>query len=476
MIRMSSNFRTRAALALIFMLTLGARLAYDASNPFPRTGPWVNGALAHNIVSDGHWFQFNANAGPHFAFNAPLKNMNYRVVAPDEVNLRYADTHPRWVPFIWEPVGEVVLLAGLWDVIGSQSYLPDVLMKVILDACAALLVYRIVILLFRRQRAALGAALLYALYPPIAEVVVNPNRDFWSIDLTIAILAIYLEMINSKRPLRWLMACGILTGICAYFDPALIILPGALAFAGVAITGWRTALRRACIITAIAVLMSVPWVIRNYNDFHKFIPFHTGVGTVLWQGLGEISNPYGPVRSDYTTYLMVHRNRPGIRWLSPTYDSYLGSLALALIERHPLFYLRTVAHRIWISTLAELDQEWTRRGTTTPFAYPRGPIAFVLEHPFQLLELMLMPLVFLLAMLSLGFTWSRYKREQLLLVALAVTIALPYLILAADPRYTMPMTISYLIWIGLGSDLLLERLSQWRADRRDRTARAALAA
>jgi len=29
----------------------------------------------------------------------------------------------------------------------------------------------------------------------------------------------------------------------------------------------------------------------------------------------------------------------------------------------------------------------------------------------------------------------------------------------------MPMTISYLLWIGLGSDLLLERVRVWRRAR-----------
>ncbi len=65
---------------------------------------------------------------------------------------------------------------------------------------------------------------------------------------------------------------------------------------------------------------------------------------------------------------------------------------------------------------------WTRNGctsgTTTPFSYSRGPIAYAIERPLQLLQVALMPLVFLLAMLSLGLTWGRYKLEHLLLIAL----------------------------------------------------------
>jgi 4-amino-4-deoxy-L-arabinose transferase-like glycosyltransferase len=472
---MTRRLRAHAPLILVVVLTLGTRFAYYLPNPLPRTGPWVYGAMAHNIINDGHWFQLNANAGPEFAFNAPMKEAT-RVVAPAEANLRYADAHPRWVPFVWEPVGEAVLVAGLWEVTGTQSYFPDVLMKIVLDAFAALLVYRIAMRLFRRRRAALTASLFYALYPPIAEVIVNPNRDFWSIDLTIAVLAVYLEMINSTHPKRWLLASGLLTGIGAYFDPGILILPGIMALTSVRAAGWRTTVRRALVPTAIALLLVVPWTIRNYNDFHKFIPIRIGLGTDLWQGLAELSNPYGPSSSDYLTYLSVHRARPDIPWETPSYDSYLGSKAIALIEHHPLFYLRTVAHRIWISTLGELNVEWTQEVTTTPFAYARGPIAYAVEKPFQALQIGLVPLVFLLAAISLGCTWARYKHEHILLIVAILASVLLYFVFAVEPRYTMPMTIAYLIWIGLGSDLLLERLAQWRRRRHGRSGRCMLAA
>jgi 4-amino-4-deoxy-L-arabinose transferase-like glycosyltransferase len=472
---MTRRLRAHAPLVVIVVLTLGTRLAYYLSNPLPRTGPWVYGAMAHNIIDDGHWFQLNANAGPEFAFNTPVKSAT-RLVAPAEADLGYADAHPRWVPFVWEPVGEAALVAGLWELTGTQNYLPDVLIKIALDAFAALLVYRITMRLFRRRRAALTAGLLYALYPPIAEVIVNPNRDFWSMDLTIAVLAVYLEMINSRHPTRWLLASGLLAGIGAYFDPGILILPGVLALTSGRVAGWRTTMRRMLVPTVIALLLVVPWTIRNYNDFHTFIPIRIGLGTDLWQGMAELSSPYGPSRSDYVTYLSVRHARPEIRWETPAYDSYLGNKGIALIEHHPLFYLRTVAYRVWISTLGELDLEWTRGGTTTPFAYARGPIAYVVEKPFQLLQVMLMPLVFLLAAISLGFTWARYKHEHVFLIVATLATVLLYFIFAVEPRYTMPMAIAYLIWIGLGSDLLLERLELWRARGRGQTDSSVLAA
>jgi 4-amino-4-deoxy-L-arabinose transferase-like glycosyltransferase len=461
-------FSTRVALALIFLLTLGTRLAFFASDPVPHTGPWVYGAMAHNIIYDGHWFQVNHN-GPstYFTFTKPLRK-NGPVLTPEDVDLKSYDAHPIWSPWVSEPVGETLLVTAVWEITGIQRWQPVALARILLDAFAALLIYRIAMRLFKRRRAALLAAAMYAAYPPIAELVINPNTDVWSVEFAIAILALWLEAINSPRPWRWFVACGLVTGFGAYFHPGVLLLPGAFALAGIAAAGWRTSVRRALVPTAIAVLMIVPWTIRNYNDFHTFIPIRGGTGETLWYGLhGEIHNPYTKVYADYT-YELVHSLRPDLVWLSPEYDAFQRQLALELISRHPLFYLKLIAHRVWMSTIVATDVEWMHHGTKTPSAYPRGPVAYVIEHPFWLVQVVLMPLVFLFAMLSMIFTWRRYRNEHLLLIATALTIMVPYFILHFEPRFMVPAAIAYLLWIGLGADLLIERTSVWRASRHSR--------
>ncbi len=450
---------TRLALIAIFVLTLATRFAYYESNPRPLFGPWPWGGMAHNIVADGHWFELNANQ-PYTNPIAPTPSFNnYRLMEPADVDFKYADTHPRWIPEIAEPPGEAAVLAGLWEVTGSERYLPDLILRVLLDAFAALLVYRIAMRLFKRRRAALLAATLYALYPPVAETVVNPNADFWGIDFTIAILALYLEALASPRPWRWLISCGLVTGLGAYFHPNVLLLPGALALAGITMTGWRSALRQGIGVTAIALLLLVPWTIRNYNDFHSFIPTRIGVGATLWVGFDEIHSSVFPPHADYLIYQEILHKRPDLTFYTPAYDSYLTHRALTVIEDHPLFYLHVIAHRLWLSTLGAVDVEWMHRGTKTPSEYGPGPLAYVVQRPFDLLQIMLMPLLFALAMLSLGFTWVRRKRAHVFLILTVVVTAIPYLILHLEPRYLMPAAFAYMIWVGLGADLLAERLS-----------------
>ncbi len=461
MIALNAISRTRTALVIVFVLTLCTRFAYFITGQRPQTGPWVFGAMAHNIVSDGHWFQLNDNAGPNFSFNLPLRKGS-PLVAPAEADLRYADAHPRWVPFVGEAVGEAAVLAGLWELTGTQSYPPDVFFRMLLDAFTALLVYWIALRLFERRRAALLAATLYAVYPPLAWVVNFPTSDFWGVDFTIAIVAAYLKAIDSPRRVTWLLACGAITGLGVYFRSGVLILPAALALATVAKVGWRNALRDGLVTSAVAALLLVPWTIRNYNDFHAFIPTRSGAGQTLWDGLDEIPNGYGTIYSDYTTYQSVHRVRPDLRYLSPAYDSYLGERAVKVVEHHPLFYLRLVARRTWLSTLGGLNVEWMHSGTKTPFAYKGGPLAYAIERPYDLLQVMLLPLVFLLAMISLALTSAgRWRSHAVLLTAVLVTIV-PYLLIHFEGRYMLPATFAYLIWIGLGADLLIERLAARR--------------
>jgi 4-amino-4-deoxy-L-arabinose transferase-like glycosyltransferase len=449
--------RTCIALLAIFLIALGVRGAYLASELHPSTRPWVWGGMAHNIVRDGHWFQVNLHA-VNFAY---LKTGSGSTIEPANApQLRYADAHPKWEPEIVEPVGEAVVLAGLWEITGSERFLPDQILRILLDSFTALLVYRIAMRLFARRRAALLAATLYALDPPLAWLVSNINQDIWAVDFTIAILAIYLEAINSSFRWRWLILCGIVVSLGSYFRPGVLILPATLALATIPMTGWREALRRGLSITAIAAVLLIPWTVRNYNDFHAFIPTRSGFGQTLWEFLGEAHNDFGAVLGDGVTYEEVHRTYPNVHFESAAYDSILMHWAIRAIEHHPLFYLELVARRTAIATVWSRGIEWMHNGTVSPFTYGRGLFSYIVNRPLDLLQMMLSPAIFVLAMFGLGSTWRRRWRAHLVLIAVVLAVIVPYILVGVVFRYTQPATFAYLIWIGLGADLLLERVSR----------------
>jgi 4-amino-4-deoxy-L-arabinose transferase-like glycosyltransferase len=310
--------------------------------------------------------------------------------------------------------------------------------------------------LFKRRRAALLAAALYALYPPIAWDTVDPYNDIWAVDFTITIVAIYLEVLDSPHRWRWLIACGVLSGVAVYFRPNLLLIAPALALATVFRTGWREALRRGATIALIGALILLPWTVRNYEDFHAFIPTNSSMWEVMWGGLGEFPNDFGASLKTSVTKEEVRRVRPDLRFESPAWDAYLEPWVVHAIEHHPLFYLKTLAYRVAIATVWAHDQLWMHRGSPPVFTYKGGLLALIFERPLAVAQYMLQPLAFLLAMLALGFTWRGRRAHHLILIATVLAVLVPYIAISVESRYLLPAAFAYFIWIGLGADLLMQ--------------------
>jgi len=448
-------WRTRICLLLILVAGLALRITYVATTGHSTFTQSRDGEIAHNIVAHGRWFVYNERARLYLD---AITGRLHRNVDPAEIDYATLDKGAHFYPESGESIGSSAVLAGLWQITGGERYLPLQILQAILDALAALLVYRIAMRLFKIRRAALIAAALYALYPPIAWLTVVPYNDIWTVDFTIAIVACYLEALGSEHRWRWLVACGLLAGVGSYFRPNVLLVAPILALATIAATGWREALRRGACVTLISALLVVPWTVRNYEDFHAFIPGTSSLWENMWNGLGELPNTFGATLGTHGTYAEVRRVRPDLRPESPAWDEYLKGWVVSAIEQHPLFYLEILVHRTAVATIWNHDETWMHRGVAPLLDYKGGILAFVVNRPFDLLQYALQPLAFLLAMLALALTWRRRRAEHLILIAIALSVLVPYLAIHVEGRYILPAEFVYLIWIGLGADLLLTRV------------------
>jgi hypothetical protein len=79
---------------------------------------------------------------------------------------------------------------------------------------------------------------------------------------------------------------------------------------------------------------------------------------------------------------------------------------------------------------------------------------------FVILDNGMQPAVFILAMLCLCITWRRRRQENAMLVAVVLSVLLPYVAIHVEARYLLPAAFAYFIWIGQGLDLLLVRLAE----------------
>ncbi|HEV3320919.1 MAG TPA: glycosyltransferase family 39 protein [Solirubrobacteraceae bacterium] len=466
-----SSTRTRVALLALVVLALALRLSYLASDPHNPKNLTYYGEVAQSLIT-GHGFYVREGSPGYIE---QLRNHTRRLPEPAEVDLAEAPGIGRWQPWIDEPVGGPLLLTGMWEIADRGHYLPMQLLQALLDALCVLLVFRISMRLFGRPRAALLAAGAYALYPPIAWQTTIVYNDIWSVDFTIAIVSSYLEAIGSvdavgwARSWRWLAMCGVVTGAGLYFRPNLVLLPAALALATIVHAGWRRTLVRAVVPTAIALVLVTPWLIRDYRAYHAFVFVRSGLGITLWTGLGEAHNDFGASQLSLADiYARVQRLRPDLRPQTPAFDSFLlHQIVIPTIESHPLYYAELVGRRILRSTLLLYEgSTWQHRGATFPSRRTLGSLAaFLAGHPFAVLEDAIQPLAFLGAMLVLVLTWRRWRRQHVLLLAIMLSALLPYIVVHFEPRFALNAAVVYVVWIGLGIDLLAGRATNMRRQR-----------
>jgi 4-amino-4-deoxy-L-arabinose transferase-like glycosyltransferase len=424
---------TRPILVVIVGLALVVRLAAIAVEPQPFENAGLaadHGEMARNVVDHGRWFEANRAA---LAEVADRRAEEHALVDPSDVDFAEADADPHYVPVVLQPVGAAVVLSGLWAVSGDQDYVYLQVLQAVVDALMALVVFWIALRLFERRRAALIAAGLYAVFLPIALLTPIPHLDIWGVHATLAITALALKAWRSPRPLPWLVATGVATGLSLYFRPGVALLPVAFAIAALPWIGWRRAAAATLVPVVAAALLTVPWVVRNLAEFDRFIPTRIGIGQNLWEGLGEVDNDFGAVLDDQVTERQVEDERPELVYGTPEYDDHLREKAVDAIADHPDHFAKVVGRRAVVTTVALRN----------------------LPLPLGLVE----PLLFLLAVGVAAVTWRHWPREHAFLAAVPVATLLPYLVLHVEPRYMLPASFAYLIWVALGADLLLERRS-----------------
>jgi len=160
--------------------------------------------------------------------------------------------------------------------------------------------------------------------------------------------------------------------------------------------------------TSVALLVLSPWTIRNYYEFHRFIPTRTGLGQAVFEGSGGAS-------TDEAAAKVVQQKRPAARYGTPKYDDTLLREAWRVIADDPWLYVRRVLRRAR----------------------------------------------FLLPCLLVIIVWRRWKREALTLAAVALATVVPYLFIGDDTRFYLPAAFAYFILGAMAISVVLSRILRW---------------
>jgi 4-amino-4-deoxy-L-arabinose transferase-like glycosyltransferase len=302
--------------------------------------------------------------------------------------------------------GVALVLAALWWPTGNETYASLQWLQLLVDTVMVLLIYWIGIRLTRNVHVSLLAALLYAIWPGAIVMDRRPVLDTWAIYFTIGCVAAFLWA--RERPTsRWrLISVGLLTGVGIYFRPFLLLLPIALALVATPGGGWRRRLLWIAAPTVIALLVLTPWTVRNYYEFHRFIPTRTGLGQAVFQGAGLGSGDQNSAK-----YVREHSN--DAKYGSPKYDDVLLGAAARDIANHPGAYFSKALHRARL----------------------------------------LLPC--LLALL----VWRRWRSSALVPVAAAAATIVPYLLIGDDSRFYLPAAFAYCLLVAMATIVVGKLLS-----------------
>jgi hypothetical protein len=193
------------------------------------------------------------------------------------------------------------LLSRIFLIFGLHAYASFVAAVVVNIICSAL---TCIPLFFAGKRiaglgVAAGAAWLWTIFP---NTILNTFQSMWDASLgtllAATILWATLALEDSKRARNW-CAYGVLWGVALMTNATLFallpLLLGWLAFrrwrkesaASRETSAFRFALGRPLLAAAVALLCCVPWTIRNYEVFHRFVPFRSVLGLQMWLGNNE---------------------------------------------------------------------------------------------------------------------------------------------------------------------------------------------
>lgn len=204
--------------------------------------------------------------------------------------------------------------------------------------------------------------LILALHPYLIFATKSPTFILEATLLLPLVIYLFLRGLDEKgdgtppiqgsrplfRPGSRLIAllAGLACGAGALTHGSFLLLPAVLG--GLALLwrkpAWSTKVASVGLLIVGTVLPVVPWTVRNYQVFHRFIPVVTGQGILYW--LGDCDFHREPGRNLGVIFKQATGREPAIRYsgfVNPDDDALLWDLAKKDIVHRPVHSLQRTA-------------------------------------------------------------------------------------------------------------------------------------
>jgi len=262
-------------------------------------------------------------------------------------------------PTAWLAPIYPLLVAGMFKIFGVftvRAFFATVFLNILFSSAACMPVF------FAGKRVggvgtASLAAWLWAFFP---NAIMMPFEWVWDTSLSALLAATILwatlALVESGRVLDW-CGYGFLWGFALMTNPALgALLPfllGWLTYSGRqadrdelanrTVGESRLRWKRIALAAIVTILCCVPWTIRNYTAFHRFIPLRSNLPFELWLGNNDIFDEHA-----VNGRKLITRTEETRRYAQLGETAYMQEkwqIATSFMASHPALELRLVGRK-----------------------------------------------------------------------------------------------------------------------------------
>lgn len=374
------------------------------------------------------------------------------------------------------PPGYALLIAGVYKVTGFRSAESVQVVQWVIDSWAVLLIVAIGAITFGWRVGVLSGSIA-ALSPLLALYGATPLADAPTSWIVLAAVLL-LILAAQRQSIALALAAGALLGFSCWFRSNALILGLFWAVALLILPlAWRKRLAVTGAMIVGLLLLVTPLAIRNAYAFNIFSPAGLGLGTNLWEGIGETGRAaeFGAVYGDdaVTEQERVERGLGKDTPFSLYYpdgvvrDRERARKAFAVIRSHPLWYAGVMGRRM-ISVLIFIGNRVpyvgsnginvTSQGSLPP-NLQRGVLSLVVNvvgKAQNVLRIVLLPLMIIGIVVDLRRNW----RTSLLILSTVIYYLVVGSALHTEIRYGLPMQALLLVFAGLALSELIERFNR----------------
>ena len=335
-------------------------------------GPWIIfwiGLLVRvGYVTVAHTYRFSP-LEDHFTFGYEMARVARALVT----GYGYSDPFSGHTgPTAWVPPVYPLLIAAVFKLFGIYSLKSGwvlLTLNSIFSAATSLCVYEIAARCYNRK-IAIWSAWIWALYPAAMQYAV---RWIWETSLStflfaaILVLALRMRRTGEGRGerdgqslQRWLLFALLWACIALTNSTMLLFLPACGIWALPGSAKPAQSVRSAALAGVLFVACLAPWVWRNWNTLHAFVPMRSNFGAELYVGNGPGSDGFrygvlvGLPEQDAQHRLYVQLGEIA-------YVHQRGELAKAYIRSHPAHFASLSLKRFyffWASVPHPSDKHW----------------------------------------------------------------------------------------------------------------------